>query len=68
VVWRRSTASVAMATAVSNPNVRSVPTMSLSMVFGTPTIGTPRRLRPSEMAIVPSPPMATIAASPRSFT
>ena len=39
VVWRRSMASVAICTAVWNPNVTSVPTMSLSIVFGTPTMG-----------------------------
>ena len=35
-------ASVAICTAVWKPNVTSVPTMSLSIVFGTPTIGSPR--------------------------
>ena len=35
-------ASVANATAVSKPKQFVVPTMSLSMVFGTPTIGMPR--------------------------
>ena len=34
-------ASVAICTAVWKPNVTSVPTMSLSIVFGTPTIGRP---------------------------
>ena len=34
-------ASVAKLTAVSNPNVLVVPTMSLSMVLGTPTSGIP---------------------------
>jgi hypothetical protein len=37
VVWSRSIASVAICTAVLNPNVMSVPTMSLSIVLGTPT-------------------------------
>ena len=32
-------ASVAIWTAVLNPKVTSVPSMSLSIVFGTPTIG-----------------------------
>ena len=41
VVCSRSMASVAICTAVVNPNVMSVPTMSLSMVFGTPTTGRP---------------------------
>ena len=35
-------ASVAKATAVSKPKQFVVPTMSLSMVFGTPTSGMPR--------------------------
>ena len=38
-------ASVAKATAVSNPKQFVVPTMSLSIVFGTPTIGMPRSLK-----------------------
>ena len=37
VVEMRSSASVAIETAVSKPNVMSVPGMSLSIVFGTPT-------------------------------
>ena len=41
VVWSRSMASVAICTAVSKPNVSSVPSMSLSMVLGTPTTGSP---------------------------
>jgi hypothetical protein len=36
-----SSASVAVLTAVSNPNVDSVPATSLSIVFGTPTTGMP---------------------------
>ena len=43
VVWSRSMASVAKLTAVSNPNELLVPTMSLSIVFGTPTSGMPFR-------------------------
>ena len=34
-------ASVAIWTAVWKPNVTSVPTMSLSIVLGTPTMGRP---------------------------
>jgi hypothetical protein len=34
-------ASVAICTAVSKPNVMSVPPRSLSIVFGTPTTGRP---------------------------
>ncbi len=41
VVCSRSIASVANATAVSNPKQFVVPTMSLSIVFGTPTSGMP---------------------------
>jgi len=37
-------ASMAMFTAVSKPNVKSVAPRSLSMVFGTPTTLTPRSL------------------------
>ena len=37
VVCRRSIASIAICTAVSNPKVSSVPDRSLSIVFGTPT-------------------------------
>ena len=46
VVVIRSIASVAICTAVSNPNVTSVPGMSLSIVFGTPTIGMPSSAEP----------------------
>ena len=42
VVCSRSMASVAKATAVSKPKQLVVPTMSLSMVFGTPTSGMPQ--------------------------
>ena len=42
VVCSRSMASVANATAVSKPKQLVVPTMSLSIVLGTPTIGMPR--------------------------
>ena len=41
VVFSRSRASVATPTAVSKPKVTSVEAMSLSMVFGTPTMGRP---------------------------
>src|SRR3954447_2065782 len=59
VVWRRSMASVATCTAVSNPNVMSVAPMSLSILFGTPSTGSAyspwrRFAAPS----VSSPPMA----------
>ena len=39
VVRSRSTASMTMLMAVSKPNVKSVADRSLSMVLGTPTIG-----------------------------
>ena len=43
VVCRRSRASVAVETAVSKPKVITVAGMSLSMVLGTPTTGSPLR-------------------------
>ena len=63
VVCRRSIASVAICTAVVKPKVRSVPTMSLSIVFGTPTIGTPMSST-SMLATVnePLPPITTSAS------
>ena len=65
MVSTRLSASVTVATAVSKPKLRSQPAMSLSMVLGTPTIGTPPT-SPSRAAIVivPSPPMVTSASSP----
>ena len=39
MVCSRSIASVAICTAVSKPNVMSVPPRSLSIVFGTPSTG-----------------------------
>ena len=64
VVCRRSRASVAQATAESNPKVSMVPSRSLSIVFGTPTTGTPRSNNCWAMLKEPSPPMLT---SPRMF-
>ncbi len=64
VVCRRSMASVANATAVSKPKQLVVPTMSLSIVFGTPTMGMPRLQNSWAMASVPSPPMTTSAPRP----
>src|SRR4051812_42472226 len=66
VVWRRSRASVATCTAVSKPNVISVPPRSLSIVLGTPMTGSPcspcsRLAAPS----VSSPPMAIRPSTPR---
>src|SRR5882762_7188463 len=61
VECRRSIASVAMLTAVSKPNVRSVPERSLSMVFGTPTMFTPMAENLVATPSVSSPPMATTA-------
>ena len=46
VVCSRSIASVAKSTAVSNPKQLVVPTISLSMVLGTPTIGMPTPAEP----------------------
>ena len=53
----RSIISVAMLTAVSKPNVRSVPSMSLSIVLGMPTTGTPARDSRCAAVRVPSPPI-----------
>ena len=64
VVWIRSIASVAMPTAVSKPKVRSVPSRSLSIVFGTPTIRIPWIARRCAMSRVPSPPTTTSASMP----
>jgi hypothetical protein len=59
VVWSRSMASVAIWTAVSNPNVMSVPPRSLSIVFGTPTTGRPcSACRRAAAPSVSSPPIA----------
>ena len=41
VVWSRSSASVAVATAESKPKVKAVQLRSLSIVLGTPTTGMP---------------------------
>src|SRR5438093_547728 len=56
-------ASVAVATAVSNPNVATVPPTSLSIVLGTPTTGSPFFHKARTMPSVPSPPIATRASS-----
>ena len=63
VVVIRSIASAAICTAVSNPKVTSVPGMSLSIVFGTPTIGMPSSNSRSALESVPSPPITTIPSS-----
>ena len=57
-------ASVAMLTAVSKPNVKSVPDRSLSIVFGTPTTLTPRSASLVATPRVSSPPIATRASTP----
>ena len=64
VVVMRSIASVAICTAVSKPKVTSVAAMSLSIVFGTPTIGTPSAESRSAVRSVPSPPITTTASIP----
>ena len=64
VVCSRSIISVAMLTAVSKPKVRSVPSMSLSIVFGTPTTGTPSEESQAAAVSVPSPPMGTSTSTP----
>ncbi len=62
VVWSRSIASVAICTAVSKPNVMSVPPRSLSIVFGTPITGRP--CSPCSRAAAPSVSSPPIAISP----
>ena len=58
-------ASVATATAVSKPKVRSVMATSLSIVLGTPTTSKPRSAISDAHDRVPSPPMAMSASSSR---
>jgi hypothetical protein len=53
-----------MLTAVSNPKVRSVSSMSLSMVFGMPTTGTPASDSRCAAVSVPSPPIGMRASIP----
>ncbi len=53
-------ASVAKVTAVSKPKQFVVPTMSLSIVLGTPMIGIPFLLNSCAIESVPSPPMTTM--------
>ena len=62
VVCRRSIASVAIWTAVSKPNVMSVPARSLSIVLGTPITGSP--WSPYRRAAAPSVSSPPIAISP----
>lgn len=57
-------ASVATVTAVSKPKVRSVEEMSLSMVFGTPTTGTPASASIRAAVSVPSPPIGMRTSRP----
>jgi len=60
VVWSRSIASVAIWTAVSKPNVMSVPPRSLSIVLGTPITGRSCSVcRRAAAPRVSSPPIAT---------
>src|SRR5260370_6196092 len=58
----RSTASVAIVTAVSKPKQASVPLKSLSIVFGTPTHFTPFALSAKLIDCVSSPPNAMSAS------
>ena len=64
VVCSRSIASIAMLTAVSKPNVKSVALRSLSIVFGTPTTCTPCSCSRVATPSVSSPPIATSASTP----
>ena len=64
VVCSRSIISVAMLTAVSKPKVRSVSSMSLSIVFGMPTTGTPACDSRWAAVSVPSPPIGIRTSIP----
>ena len=64
VVCSLSIASSAVLTAVSKPNVVTVPLTSLSIVFGTPTIFMPLAHSLLAMSREPSPPMEMIASMP----
>ncbi len=61
-------ASTQICTAVWNPKVSSVADRSLSMVFGTPTTGTPSPVSLAATPSVSSPPMTTRASSPSPCT
>ena len=66
VLCSRSMASVATISAVSCPNVTSVQSMSLSMVLGTPTTGTPSSDSQRAAVSVPSPPIGISTSMPLS--
>ncbi len=57
-------ASVAMCSAVSNPNVTSVAPRSLSIVFGTPITCSPSSFRRCATPNVSSPPIAMMPSRP----
>ena len=59
-------ASVAICSAVSWPKVTSVQSMSLSMVLGTPTTGTPSSDSQCAAVSVPSPPIGISTSIPLS--
>ena len=59
VVWMRSIVSVAMSTALWNPNVISVPHKSLSIVFGRPITFNPSSRSRLAVFCVPFPPRMT---------
>jgi hypothetical protein len=63
VVWIMSIDSVAVRSAVSNPNVISVASRSLSIVFGTPMTGNPASRNLCPIVRVPSPPIRIIASN-----
>jgi len=65
VVFSRSSASVAHATAESKPKVMTVAWRSLSIVLGTATMGQLASKNCWAMVSVPSPPAAMIPTSPR---
>jgi hypothetical protein len=60
----RLTASVANATALSNPTVVAVPPRSLSMVFGATITRMPSAWKRAAMRRLPSPPKAIRPSAP----
>ena len=62
---RRSTISMVVLTAVSKPMEKSVEVMSLSIVPGRPTQGTPCSVISVAPRNVPSPPIVTMPSMPK---
>ncbi len=64
--FMRSMTDTAVFRAVSTPMESSVPGMSLSMVAGTPTVGSPSSCSASPPERLPPPPIKTNASAPAS--